>query len=98
MRIQEKRITEVGNLTSRQLRANAEIRLPSNDRVGVEWSDSDDCDSPAEPIDDEPVAGPSSLRDFPNTPIPISDESKKWMTEREKGKPKPRGMKPQILM
>ncbi|KAG5864277.1 hypothetical protein JTB14_021252 [Gonioctena quinquepunctata] len=46
----------VDNLTFRQLRANAEIRLPNNDRVGVEWSDSDECDSPAEPMDDEPVA------------------------------------------
>ncbi|KAG5876877.1 hypothetical protein JTB14_021240 [Gonioctena quinquepunctata] len=80
----------VDNLTFRQLRTNGEIRLPNNDRVGVEWSDSDDCDSPAEPMNDEPVAGPSSLRDFSNTPIPISDESKKWMTERERGKPKPR--------
>ncbi|KAG5879186.1 hypothetical protein JTB14_038348 [Gonioctena quinquepunctata] len=64
----------VDNLTSRQLRANAEIRLPNDDRVGVEWSDNDDCDSPAELMDDEPVAGPSSLRDSPNTPIPISNE------------------------
>ncbi|KAG5866827.1 hypothetical protein JTB14_016557 [Gonioctena quinquepunctata] len=64
--------------------------LPNNDKVGVEWSDSYDCDSPAEPMDDEPVEGPSSFRDCPNTIIPISDESTKWITEREKGKPKPR--------
>lgn len=84
----------VDNLTSRQLRANAEIRLPNNEVLGVAYDDGGDSTLVPVPLPaSAPGPGPHTIGiDAAVVPTPPSENAKTWMAEREvqKTKCKPR--------
>ncbi|KAG5887401.1 hypothetical protein JTB14_001591 [Gonioctena quinquepunctata] len=66
----------VDNLNSRQLRAAAEIRLPNNDRIGVEYTQNEISDAQ----DSEGLESTSAS-------VLLDEKEKYWLKERRKQKP-----------
>ncbi|KAI4462959.1 transposase is4 [Holotrichia oblita] len=69
----------IDSLTSRQLRANVEVRLPNNERIGVTGTEERETPNTV------PIASfATPIRDFS-----MAETSKNWIPEREKQKPEP---------
>ncbi|KAG5889889.1 hypothetical protein JTB14_032788 [Gonioctena quinquepunctata] len=66
----------VDNLTSRQSRAAVEIKLPNNDRIGVEYTQNEISDAQ----DSEGLESTSAL-------VLLDEKEKYWLKERRKQKP-----------
>jgi DNA excision repair protein ERCC-6 len=76
----------VDNLSSRQLLANAEIRLQNNERLGVNYENLDNQYN---------ISQIHTTREFSSIvePFELSDKYKKWISTRIKSKSKPSWIK-----
>jgi len=76
----------VDNLSSRQLLANAEIRLQNNERLGVNYEDLDNQYN---------ISQIHTTRESSSIvePFELSDKYKKWISTRIKSKSKPSWIK-----